>query len=118
VSEDPNNNYNETAPRRLAFRRRDLRLRAVENLLELRDAVAHARVHIRFGALDVVVQVVAEELDVRDGAGRGERGEVPREEHEGDVADLIRVAQAGDRPYFKRRFAVGEEHLRSVLNLR
>lgn len=44
-----------------------LGLRAVEDLEELCDAIAHARVHVRLGALDVVVQVVAEELDAVDG---------------------------------------------------
>lgn len=40
---------------------------AVENFEKLSDTVAHAAVHISFRALDVVVEVVAEELDARDG---------------------------------------------------
>lgn len=53
---------------------------AIEDLEELGDAEAHARVHVRLGALDVVVQVVPEQLHARDGVFCCLRGEVSGEE--------------------------------------
>ena len=51
------------AGRRLSLLHRHLGLGPVEDLEKLGDAVAHARVHVGLGALDGVVQVVAEQLD-------------------------------------------------------
>ena len=42
--------------------------------------MTHPRVHVRLGALDVVVQVVSEQLDVRDRRRGGLRGEVAGEQ--------------------------------------
>ena len=41
-------------------------LGTIEDLQKLRDAVPHAGVHVRFGALNVIVKVVPEELDTRN----------------------------------------------------
>jgi hypothetical protein len=50
--------------------------------------------HVCLGALDVVVQVIPEELDVRDGGRRGcGVGEVAGEQHEGHVACIIGVSE-------------------------
>lgn len=57
-----------------------LRPRAVQHLQEIRGAPAHARVDVRFRRLDVVVEVVAEGLDVGDGGGAGGGVEVAGEE--------------------------------------
>jgi len=53
--------------RRLPLLRRHLRLGPVQDLQELCYSVTHSRVHVRLGALDVVVEVVTEELDAVDG---------------------------------------------------
>ena len=42
-------------------------LGTVEDLLKLRYTVTHAGVHVGFATFDMVVKVVAEQLDVRDG---------------------------------------------------
>lgn len=44
-----------------------LGLGAVQHLQKFCDTVSHSGVHVRFGAFDVVVEVVAEELDAKDG---------------------------------------------------
>jgi hypothetical protein len=52
----------------------------VQNLLELRNTMAHTRMHVSFGALDVIVQVIAEKLNMGDGGRRHIRlGEVSGE---------------------------------------
>lgn len=48
--------------------------------------------HVCFGALDVIVQIVAEELDVGDrGVGNVRFVKVPWEEDESNVADVFRT---------------------------
>lgn len=42
-------------------------LGAVQNLLELCYTMTHAGVHVGLATFDVVVEVVAEQLNVRDG---------------------------------------------------
>ena len=54
--------------RRLSLLLRQFGFGTVENLEELRHAMTHTAVHVRLGALDVVMQVVAEQLDARDGS--------------------------------------------------
>lgn len=39
----------------------------VQYLLELADAMSHARVHVSLRALDVIMKIIAEILDVADG---------------------------------------------------
>lgn len=59
----------------------DLWLGPVEDLEEFGDSVSHPRVHVRFGTLDVVMQVVAEKLDAVDGGdGLGWVGKVSGEQ--------------------------------------
>ena len=56
-------------------------LGSVENLEELSDSVSHPRVHVRLGALDVIVQVITEQLDAVDGRDcLGRVGEVSGEQ--------------------------------------
>ena len=119
MSIDSSHDKESDARHRLPIHDRLLRLGAVEDLLELADAMAHTRVHIRLGALDVIVKVVAEELDVRDRARRDERvRKVAREEHERHVADVLRVLQPGQVPDLERRRACRIQHLRRALDLR
>jgi hypothetical protein len=67
----------------------------------------------------VIVEIVTEELDVRDcGGGDVGIGKVAREEDKGDITDVVRVFQTRDLPDFKRRIAACEKHLRCVLDLR
>jgi hypothetical protein len=49
-------------------------------LQKVGGALAHAGVYVRLGRLDVVVEVVAEGLDVGDDVGHALRREVAREE--------------------------------------
>jgi hypothetical protein len=59
----------------------NLWLCSVKNLEEFGDSVSHPRVHVRLGALDMVVQVISEELNAVDGGdGLGRVGEVSREQ--------------------------------------
>ena len=59
----------------------NLWLCSVKNLEEFGDSVSHPRVHVRLGALDMVVQVISEELDAVDGGdGLGRVGEVSGEQ--------------------------------------
>ena len=44
---------------------------------------------VRLAALEVVVQVVSEQVDQVDGVVPGVGAGVPREQHEGDVADPL-----------------------------
>lgn len=83
----------------LPFDDRHLCLSPVEHLLEFADTVPHARMHVRLRALDVVVQIIAEVLDVADGTV-GDVGlrEVPREQDKGDVADIVSLFEAREMP--------------------
>lgn len=65
----------------------------------------------------MVVQIVTEQLDVAD-RRFGDRGvgEVPREEDEGDVADILRVDQPSDVSDLKRGIASSVEYLWSALD--
>jgi hypothetical protein len=57
--------------------------------------MTHPGMHIRFATLDMIMQVIAEQLHVRDrGLGHGRVGEMAWEEDKGDVADVFARAQA------------------------
>jgi len=67
----------------------------------------HPRMHVSFGALDVIVQIVSEELDMRD------RFrclcwfiEVAREENESDITDVFSGGKVQmsdlERRFFRR----------------
>ena len=58
-----------------------LRPRPPQNLQEVRRPPSHARVNIRLAGLDVVVEVIAKGLDVRDDVCLALGGEVAGEEH-------------------------------------
>lgn len=55
--------------------------------------MAHPGVHVRFGAFDVIVQVISEELDVRD-CCRSPLGvgEMTRGDNERDIADIFSIS--------------------------
>jgi hypothetical protein len=77
-------------PSSFSFRSCHLRLRPIQHLLELCDAVAHSRMHVSFRTFDVIMKIVAEELDMRYGARCNVRfGEVTRKQNEGDVSDVV-----------------------------
>jgi hypothetical protein len=55
--------------------------------------------HVRLGALDMIMQVISEELDMTDGSGGDEGiGEVTGEEDKCDIADVLRSVQARYMP--------------------
>ena len=57
----------------------------------------------------MVVKIVAEELDVRDGSSSDVGvGEVAWEENKGHIANVFRVPQAGDVPDLQWGLPVGE----------
>src|ERR1700733_849240 len=67
----------------------------------------------------MIMEVMAEHLDVRDGPSRNIGvGEVARKENKGHVADIIRVSETRDVSYFERRVPVCEENLGRILYLR
>ena len=73
--------------------------------------------HVCLGALDVVVQVVAEVLDVADGPVRDLGiGEVSREEDEGHVADVVCLDQTGEVAKLERGVAGRVEDLGRALD--
>lgn len=78
-------------PDGLPLRDGDFGLCPIQNLLEFRNAVAHTRVHVGFGTLDVIVKIITEKLNVRDGGRRHIRiAEVSGEQYESYIADVFR----------------------------
>lgn len=68
----------------------------------------HPRVHVRLRTFDVVVQVVPEQLDVRDGSGRyGRVREVAGEEDKGNIADVFMGLKSRYVLDFEGRITVG-----------
>lgn len=66
----------------------------------------------------MIVKVVAEELDVRDGPSSDIGvGEVAREKDKGHIADVIRVSKTRDLSDLERGIPICEEHLGRVLYL-
>lgn len=85
--------------RRLSINNCHFCLGSVQHLLEFCDTVSHARVHIRFGALDVVVKIVTEVLDETDrSVGCFGVGKVTGKEDERDVADIVRLCETREVP--------------------
>ena len=79
----------------------------------------HTRVHVSFGTLDVVVQVVTEELNMANCAG----GDIhvckmTREEDKCYIANIFRVNEAGDMANLQRRITRGVQYLRCTLDCR
>jgi hypothetical protein len=66
----------------------------------------HPRMHVCLGALDMIVQVIPEELDMGDST-RCDRTvrEVAGEEDESNVANILAVTQAWEVTDFKWRIA-------------
>ena len=56
----------ENAPDCFPFRCSHLCLGPIQDFLEFADTMPHAGVHVRLGAFDVIVKVVAEALNVAD----------------------------------------------------
>lgn len=73
--------------------------------------------HIRFRALDVVMQIVTEQLDVRDRRRRHIRPrKVTGEQYKGDMTRILRIPQACNMTDFKRWVSIGVKHLWRILN--
>ena len=86
----------------------DFGLGPVQNFLELGNAMAHTRMHVSFGTLDVIVQVITEQLNVGDGGRRHIRvGEMPREQHKRDVTDIFRRLESRHTAQLQWRVAIG-----------
>jgi hypothetical protein len=69
------------------------RLSSIQHLLELCDPVPHPRMHVSLRALDVIMKIVAEELDMRDGGRCNLRmGEVTREQNKSNVSDVVSIS--------------------------
>ena len=65
------------------------------------------------------MQVIAEQLDMRDRSSRNIGvGEVAWEENKGHVTDVVRVSETRNMSDFERRVPVGEENLGRVLDVR
>ena len=101
----------------LPFRCRHLCLGTVEDLLKLRYSMPHAGVHIGLATFDVVVEVVTEQLNVRDCIVRYVRlGKVAGKEHKGDISNVFRIAEARHIPDFEGRVTIRIEYLGCVLD--
>lgn len=67
----------------------------------------------------MVMEVVAEELDVADGAGGdGGASKVAGEENEGDIAHVLGAVEALHIADLERRVTIRVEDLRCVLDVR
>ena len=73
-----------------------LRPRPIQHLQEIRRPPPHPRMDIGLRRLDMVMEIVAEGLDMGDGLGAPLRGEMSWEEHEGHVADFVAGVGGGD----------------------
>lgn len=73
--------------------------------------------HVCLGAFDVIVQIIAEQLNMGDG-GRCHIwvGEVSGEQHERHVANVLGRFESWDAPEFQWRIAISVKHLRRVLD--
>lgn len=79
--------------------------------------MTHARVHVSLAAFDVVVEVVAEQLDVRDRVIRHIRlRKVARKEHKSDISNVFGIPQPWHVSDLERRIAISVEYLGSVLD--
>lgn len=94
-----------------------LLLCSVQHLEELADSESHSRVHVGLGALDVVVEVVSEDLNVRDTVLSSRGNQVSREEHKSDVSHVVGVRRGLDHiPDLQRRLLLRVQHLGGVLD--
>jgi len=78
----------------------------------------HPRVHVRLGAFDVIVEIITEQLDVRDGPWGIGGSEVSREEDKCDITSVFSVAEIGQMTDFQWRVSVRVQDLRSILDSR
>lgn len=89
----------------------------VKDLLEFGNAVTHTRVHVSFGTFDVIVQIIAEQLNMGDGGRRHIRiGEVSGKQYKRHVADVFRRLEPRNASQLQRRIAVRVEDLRGILD--
>lgn len=89
----------------------------VQDLLELSDTMSHTRVHVRLRTLDVVVEVIAEVLDVADGRfGDGGVGEVTGEKNKCHVANILGLCKTREVAEFQGRVPGGVEDLWRALD--
>lgn len=73
-----------------------LLLCSVQHLEELAHSESHSRVHIGLGTLDMVVEVVSEDLDVRDTVLSSRGHKMSGEKHKGDVSHVVGVRRGLD----------------------
>ena len=102
-----------------------LRPGPIQHLQEIRRPSSHPRMDVRLRRLDMVMEIVAEGLDMGEGIGAPLRGEMSWEEHKGHVADFVPggvvggrrggVVEVRDVLEFEGR-VVAEEDLRGVLD--
>lgn len=79
--------------------------------------MSHTRVHVRFGTLDVVVEVIAEVLDVADGRfGDDGVGEVTGEKNKCHVANILGLCKTREMAEFQGRVPGGVEDLWRALD--
>ena len=79
--------------------------------------MAHTRMHVSFRAFDVIVQIIAEQLNMGDGGRCHIRvGEVSGEQHERHVTDVFRRLEPRNTTQLQRGIAIRVEYLRGVLN--
>lgn len=111
------NEQSENSRSRLPLSTSHLRLGPIQNLLELSHAIPHPRMHIRLGTLDMIMQVITEQLNMRNRPTRHRSvGKVPREQHECDVSCVVCAPQVWEVADFERGVAVGVEDLGGVLD--
>lgn len=73
--------------------------------------------HIRLRTLDVIMQIVTEQLNMRDRRRRHVRfSEMAREQHKSDIAGIFGISQTRDMADLEGRVTIRVEHLRGILN--
>jgi hypothetical protein len=97
----------QNTPGSLPFSRRDLRLGAIQDLLELRNTMSHSGMHISLRTFDVVMKIIPEQLNMGNSSFRsGCVPEMTREENKCDISDVFRVSETRDMTNFERRIPV------------
>lgn len=96
------------SPDSLPFCNGDFGFGPVQNLLKLGNAMTHARMHVGLRALDVIVQIITEKLDVRNG-GRGHIrvGELPGEQYKRHITDVFGRLESWHTTKLQGRIAIG-----------
>lgn len=81
--------------------------------------MTHARMHVCFGAFDVIVEVVAEELYVGDGCSSDDAiVKMTGEKDEGNISNIVGVPKTRNVANFEGWVTVRVKDLRRVLDSR